>query len=146
MAAPPNTPTPAQVEATNQALSDLNFLQKGLLTNLLKQLPDVLDGDEMPERLLYGEYDDRNGLQVASGENHIGLLAATGRRLVFVSKLPIGRRKVYEFDYDDIEQTEWTKGLMIGALTVRANGRSEIFRAPNTEVEKFALYLEDRVD
>ena len=55
-----------------------------------KHLPDILQQDEMP-----------------------GLLAATDRRLVFVSKPPIGRRKVYEFAYEDIAEAKLSKGFRL---------------------------------
>ena len=110
-----------------------------------KHLPDILEQDEMPELLAHGEYDDRNGLKASSVENNTGLLAATDRRLVFVSKPPIGRRKVYEFAYEDIEEAKLNKGLMMGALDIRINGRTEIFRAPNSQVEQVARLLDGRV-
>ena len=110
-----------------------------------KQLPDILQPEEVPELLAHGEYDDRNGLKVSSVENKLGLLAATDRRLVFVSKPPIGRRKVYEFAYKDIAEAQLSKGLMMGALTIRINGRTEIFRAPNPQVEQVARHLEGNI-
>ncbi len=110
-----------------------------------KHLPDILQQDEMPELLAHGEYDDRNGLKVSSVENNIGLLAATDRRLVFVSKPPIGRRKVYEFAYEDIAEAKVSKGLMMGALAIRVNGRTEMFRAPNPQVEQVARHLEGKI-
>ena len=110
-----------------------------------KHLPNILQRDEMPELMAYGQYDDRNGLKVTSGENHSGLLATTDRRLVFVAKNPLGRHKVYEFTYGDIEHTEWSRGLMMGALTIRVNGRNEIFRAPNSQIKQITRSLERKV-
>ena len=110
-----------------------------------KQLPDILQPDEMPEIMANGEYDDRNGLKVSSGENHMGLLVATDRRLVFVHKPPVGRRKVYEFAYGDIAESKFDNGLMMGALTIQVNGRNEIFRAPNSQIEQAARYVERKI-
>ena len=135
----PQDPKNAKLQAIERMVHHLS-----LPGSEWKQLPNILDRDEMPERLLHGEYDNRNGLKVASGENHIGLLVATDHRLLFVSKPPLGRRKVYEFAYNGIEQVEYAKGLMMGALTVHAHGRAEIFRAPNSVVEGFAKYIQER--
>ncbi len=110
-----------------------------------KHLPDILQQDEMPALLAHGEYDDRNGLKVSSVEKNIGPLVVTDRRLVFVSKPPIGRRKVYEFAFADIAEAELSKGLVTGALAIRINGRTEIFRAPNLQIEQVARHGEGKV-
>ena len=111
-----------------------------------KQLPDVLAQDEMPEQFLGAEYDDRNGLKVSSGENQIGLLAATDRRLIFIKKPPLLRRKVTEFPYDSIERVEFKKGLFRSQITVFASGREEIFKGFGSEVKEMAEYIEDKID
>ena len=71
------TPTPAQIAAINQTLNDLGFMQKGLLANLLKQFPDVLQPDELPEKML-------GGIRQGPSDDH--LLVATNLRIMLAHK------------------------------------------------------------
>ena len=110
-----------------------------------KKLPSILGSKEMPEILADCEYDDRNGLKVASGENKDGLLTVTDRRLLFVANSLIGQGKVWEFAFEDMGKVESSKGLMRGAVSIDINGRTEIFRTWNAKAEQIAQYLTARI-
>ena len=45
-------PSPQQTQAINDAMSDLGIISKPLLTNHIKQLPNLLQNQELPEKLL----------------------------------------------------------------------------------------------
>lgn len=112
----------------------------------LKQLPDVLEPDEMPEHFLSVEYDDRHGLQVSAAKNQLGLLLGTDRQLVFIHKRLGAKREVHRFSYSMIDHVECSKGLLMGELKVYANGLEEIFKADRWAVESFAQYLSEKID
>ena len=111
-----------------------------------KQLSEVLEEDEMPERFLSAEYDDRHGVKVSSGQNRMGMLVATDRRLVFVYKPPLLRPLVNEFPYDTIDGVAYSKGLIRGEVKVSANGLEEIFKAfGGSDAVAFAEYLGEKL-
>ena len=111
-----------------------------------KQLSGVLEEDEMPERFLNAEYDDRHGVNVSSAQNRLGLLVATDRRLVFVYKPPLLRPLVNEFPYDTIDGVAYSKGLLRGEVKVSAHGLEEIFKAlVGSEAVTFAQYLGEKL-
>ena len=111
-----------------------------------KQLSDVLEEDEMPERFLSAEYDDRHGVNVSSAQNRLGMLVATDRRLVFIYKPPLLRPQVSEFPYDTIDRVAYSKGLIRGEVKVSAQGLEEIFKAiAGSEAVTFAEYLGEKL-
>ena len=111
-----------------------------------KQLSDVLEEDEMPERFLSAEYDDRHGVNVSSAQNRLGMLVATDRRLVFIYKPPLLRPQVSEFPYDTIDRVAYSKGLIRGEVKVSAQGLEEIFKAiVGSEAVTFAEYLGEKL-
>ena len=111
-----------------------------------KQLSDVLEEDEMPERFLSAEYDDRHGVNVSSAQNRLGMLVATDRRLVFVYNPPLLRPQVSEFSYDTIDGVAYSKGLLRGEVKVSAHGLEEIFKAiVGSEAVTFAEYLGEKL-
>ena len=111
-----------------------------------KQLSEVLEDDEMPERFLSAEYDDRHGVKVSSGQNRMGMLVATDRRLVFVYKPPLLRPLVNEFPYDTIDGVAYSKGLIRGEVKVSANGLEEIFKTfGGSDAAAFAEYLGEKL-
>ncbi len=112
----------------------------------VKQLPDILEADEMPEWLMPAQYDDRHGLNVSSVDNPHGLLVATPRRLIFVSKTLGSRARVNSFLYDAIEQVEFSKGWLSSEMTIVASGLQEIFTTYASDGEAFAWYLEQKAN
>ena len=112
----------------------------------LKELPEVLEADEMPENMLNVEHDDRHGLQVSGAMNRQGLLVGTDRQLMFVHKHLGAKREVHQFPYSTIDHVGCSKGLFMGELKVYSDGLEEIFKADNWTVESFAQYLSDKID
>ncbi len=111
----------------------------------LKELPEVLEADEIPENMLSVEYDDRHGLQVSGAMNRHGLLVSTNRQMMFIHKHLGAKREVHQFPYSTIDHVECSKGLFMGELKVYANGLEEIFKADNWAVESFAQYLTHKI-
>ena len=107
----------------------------------LKELPDVLEPDELPEHFLQAEYDDRHGLQVAGTMNRFGLLVGTDRQLIFIHKHLWSKREVHKFPYTVIDHVESSDGLLMGELKVNANRLEEIFKADRWAVNTFEKYL-----
>ena len=112
----------------------------------MQQLPDILAEDEMPENLCDVLYDDRHGLDVSGVLNKFGLLVLTDRRLIFVHKHLGSRVEVHEFPYETIESVTFTKGLMLGSVSVWANGLEEKFdKMFSHSVDSWVNALEQKI-
>ena len=102
----------------------------------LGQLPGVLDDDEIPEKLRFAEYRDSHQPVARHG-----VLAATERRLAFVTADPCYTEEVHQFLYSDIDRVDYAKGLISEDLKVWVLGREEIFNLDRWSVEDWTTYL-----
>ena len=87
----------------------------------IKELPNILWGDETVENMVQGYYSNGNGI-----------LVATNRRLVFVYKKFLGGVKVEDFPYDKISSIQYETGMVLGKITIFTSGN----KADITQIEK----------
>ena len=124
---------PTYAEVTDQIRS-VDGASRFLGRREIKQLPDILGEDESVRRLVQGMYEDR-----------VGLLVATERRLVFVSKGWFSLT-VEDFPYGRISSTQYETGLLLGKLRIHASGnRSEITHVDKTQVRRFAEFVRAKI-
>ena len=134
------------IEDAIRGLNDLDGAERNLLVRgELKRLPDILGKDELPEMIMPGNYDDREGLQVSRMANlRQGLLVATDRRLIFVDK-EMGSLKVDDFPYDEISYVESSTGTLSGEITVHVSGNKEVFGGDTWRVQRLTRHLQDKI-
>ena len=77
----------------------------------IKELPNILWKDETLEALIGGFYDGGNGV-----------LAATNKRLIFIDKGLMWGLKVEDFPYDKISSIQYSKGLLLGEISIYTSG------------------------
>lgn len=77
----------------------------------IKELPNILWEDETLEALIGGFYDGGNGV-----------LAATNKRLIFIDKGLMWGLKVEDFPYDKISSIQYSKGLLLGEISIYTSG------------------------
>ena len=105
-------PSPQQIQAINDAMSDLGIISKPLLTNHLKRLPDLLQNQEIPEKLL----------AVTQGANDSCLLVATNLRIMMMYEVMFsfsGKVKVRDMPWSNVTAVEWRPGLLRHHLIIR---------------------------
>ena len=137
----------AKLHAIEDFVRNLSQLARaGIQGAEIKQLPDILGADEMPERLMSAQYDGRHGLNVSSLDNPHGLLVATPQRLIFVSKTLGSRAQVEVFPFNEIEQVEFSKGWLSGKVIITVSGLQEIFATSSSGGKAFARYLERKAN
>lgn len=105
---------PTLDQITSQ-INNLGGLESFLGRREIKELPNVLWGDEVVENIIQGTYNNGNGI-----------LVATNRRLVFVDKGLIYGLKVEDFAYDKISSIQYETGLLMGKLTIFTSGNKAI--------------------
>ena len=77
----------------------------------IKELPNILWNDETIEALIGGVYNKGRGVLVASN-----------KRLLFVDKGLVWGLKVEDFPYDKISSIQYSKGLLMGEITIFTSG------------------------
>lgn len=129
-------------EAKNELIEHLkslnlpttDFLKFGM--NEIKELPNILNTDEVIDNLVVGSFDDKK----------IGLLISTNRRLLFVDKGILYGLKVEDFPLKSITSIQYSTGILMGEIKIHCSGNT----ATITNVEKkstrhFAEYVRNRL-
>ena len=125
----------AKGEAIQQALGKIDGIySKSLSKGEIKLLPDILAEDELPQGIITGLYQNRNGI-----------LVATNKRAIFIDKGMMSM-KVEEFPYDRVTSVEHNTGMVMGGLTIHAAGNAaKIGKVPKAQVRPFADLLRERI-
>ncbi len=109
-------------------------LNKFLGRREIKELPSILWENENVENIIQGNYNNGNGV-----------LVATTKRLIFVDK-GLVKLKVEDFPYDKISSLQYETGIIFGKITVFTSGnRAEIKNTTKNETKPFAEYVRARV-
>lgn len=125
-------PTLEEIQEQIRATEDPNqFLGR----REVKELPNILWEDESVEKIVRGLYN-----------NHIGILVATNKRLVFVDKGTFGRLTVEDFPYDKISSIQYETGWMFGKVTIFTSGNKAVIeQLLKKEAREFGDYVRARV-
>lgn len=124
---------PSQKEI-DDAFRRMSGTEKFLGRREIKELPQILWEDELPEIAIQGLYNNKNGL-----------LVATNKRLVFVDK-GMFSLTVEDFPYDKVTSLQYNTGLMFGGLEIYASGnKAEIKQVNKDQVKPFAEYVRARI-
>ena len=133
------------VEDAVRSLNDLDGSERTFeVGGELKRLPNILEDNELPERLMPASYDERHGLQVSKTTNRRGLLVATDRRLIFVDK-DMGALKVDDFAYSKISHVEFSTGMLSGDITIHVSGSKEVFEGDFLRVPQLGKHLQEKI-
>ena len=126
----------SKADAINRVVSKLEGLEKSVLARKeIKELPDILWEDELPERIVAGTYN-----------NGWGILCATNKRLLFVDKGLMFGLKVESYVYESISSVESKSGLLLGSVKVYASGNNEDFEnVDKRQAHAFAQYVREKV-
>ena len=103
----------------------------------IKELPNILWGDETLTDIVQGVYDDGQGI-----------LVATNKRLIFINKGMIYGLKVEDFPYDKMSSIQYETKLMFGSVTIFASGNKAMIRgiAPKARASAFAEGVRARLE
>lgn len=108
----------------------VNFLSK----KEIKELPNILWENELPELVVQGFYKNGNGL-----------LVCTNSRLIFINK-GLMSLKVEDFPLKSISSIQYETGMLLGKLTIFASGnRAEIANVDKNFVRIFAEYVRAKI-
>ena len=125
------------IRAALATINDINrtLRRKQISSNALNELPHVLGEDELPENIVSGEYQD-----------HQGVLVATNHRLLFLRRRWFSLA-VEEFDFSEISSVGYQTGKSSGELEIRESGggRAEFKSVHKDHIGSFAEYLKGRI-
>jgi hypothetical protein len=126
----------SQSTALESALENLDSVSKGLLVKReIKELPNILREEELPEKLAAGRYN-----------NGYGILVATGSRVIFIDKGMLGALKIEDFSYDRISSIESSTGMLMGEITIYVSGnKAKLESIPNDQLSLFADFVRSRI-
>lgn len=124
---------PSQKEI-DDAFRRMSGTEKFLGRREIKELPQILWEDELPELAIQGLYN-----------NMSGLLVATNKRLIFVDK-GVFSLTVEDFPYDKVTSLQYNTGLAFGGLEIYASGnKAEIKQVSKNQIKPFAEYVRARI-
>jgi hypothetical protein len=122
-------------QAIEDALSRIDGVSRFLGRREVKELPNILWEDELPERIAQGLY-----------KNGSGILVATNKRLIFVDKGLLWGLRVEDFPLDKISSIEYQTGIMFGRIIIYASGnKADIEQVDKKSVRDFAEYVRARI-
>ena len=128
---------PSKAQAIEHAIRNIDSLSKSQLFSRreIKELPDILWDDELPEQCVTGTYHANSGI-----------LVATDRRMLFVDKGLLGQLKVEDFPYDKISSLESNRGIVMGSIVIYASGNKErIDHIPKDQVDSFVAAQRNKI-
>ena len=100
----------------------------------LKELPNILWEDELPEKVVQGFYKNGNGI-----------LVCTNSRLIFINK-GLMSLKVEDFPLKNISSIQYETGILMGKITIFASGnRADIGNIEKAYVRNFAEYVRAKI-
>ena len=125
-----NTTGPAQSVSEYLAQLDTDY-QKLFKDVDTRALEKELQPDEAIDRMSLGLYEPLAGLQIS-------LMVATDQRLIFA-----GPEQAASFPYELIDRVTFTKGLMMGSVSIWMDGVEEKFdKLPRFEIEEWVQHIE----
>ena len=96
------------LEEVKKQIELVNNTSRMLESKEVKELPNILSKDERVEQIIQGTHNQNNGV-----------LVATNKRLVFVSKTLMSGLIVNDFPaYDSITDVSYKTGILLGEMTV----------------------------
>jgi hypothetical protein len=122
------------LEEIQKQIRNQSDLSKFLAKREIKELPSILWEDETVENIVQGMY-----------VNHMGILVATNKRLLFIDK-GLVKLKVEDFPYDKISSLQYETGWVSGKISIFTSGnRAEIERIDKKATKSFAEFLRARI-
>ena len=97
------------LDEIKKQISSISETSKLIGRKEIKELPDILCEDEVVENLIQGFYNNGNGI-----------LVATNKRLIFIDKGLLYGLKVEDFPLDKISTIQYSTGMLMGKLTIKA--------------------------
>ncbi len=123
----------AKVYAINNAIRGLdNFDLAPVHRGEIKQLPDILGENELPEKMMCVIYDGWDGM-----------LFATPSRLIFVPSGGKRSLRIEAFPYDAITSVESSTGIVFGKMTIYSSGMEATFET--IVDQEFEEYLRAKI-
>lgn len=102
-------------EEIEEKIKHFDIVSKCLCRGVIKGLPNILLEDEKVKIIIQGEH----GI-------HSGILVATNKRLMFVSK-SFGDLRVKDFQYDKISSIQYQIGLVMGKIAIFCIGNKAYY-------------------
>lgn len=122
------------LDEVRSALSGLDGVSSFMGKREINELPNILWENELPEQVIQGNYNNRNGI-----------LVCTNSRLIFVDKGLVGL-KVEDFPLNNISSIQYETGMLLGKITIFASGnRAEIRNVDKNRVRNFAEYVRAKI-
>jgi len=123
-------------EEVKSQLSYLNGANKFISRGEIKELPKILWEDEIIKKAVPGNYQNGNGM-----------LVATNKRVIFLNKGFLGGLQVEDFSYDKISSIQYNVGMLMGDITIYASGnKATIKHIEKSQTRDFADFLRANLD
>ena len=122
-------------EEVKDALKGLDGVSSFFGKSEIKELPNILWENELPEAVVQGRYGNRTGI-----------LTCTNNRLIFVSKTLGISLRVEDFPLDKISSLQYETGMIFGKITVFASGnKADIDQIDKKQARNFAEFVRSKI-